>query len=268
VLDDREELPRDPLKTGTEKTMTRKGTSRVLDTGAGFPHWNMALDEALLDAHRPGELTLRLYAWQPHALSLGYFQPASEARQVLDAVPGLVLTRRRTGGGAILHADELTYSLVADAPQGTGSSRRLYTLMNRAIVEALAAKGVGATERGGGAGALGHAFLCFERHADFDVTVGTNKIAGSAQARKGSALLQHGSILLGPPPLGGEGLTSASAEAGKPLTYSELAPLLIDAARRAFEVPFPSERLSESLRERADALAAEKYGTEAWICKR
>jgi len=228
----------------------------------------MALDEALLEAHRHGEITLRLYAWKPFALSLGYFQPASDAREVLEAVPGLVLTRRRTGGGAILHAEELTYSLVADAPHGPGSSRRLYTLMNRAIIEALAETGIEATERGGETGARGHAFLCFERHADFDVTVGPNKIAGSAQARRGGALLQHGSVLLDAPPFGNEGLTSASVEAGRGVSYGALAPRLVEAARRALEVPFPPGELPDELRGRADALVAEKFGTEAWIRKR
>ena len=61
-----------------------------LDTGPGHPHYNMALDEALLEAHRPGGLTLRLYAWRPWALSLGYFQPAAQADPAFLASAGLV----------------------------------------------------------------------------------------------------------------------------------------------------------------------------------
>jgi lipoate-protein ligase A len=242
--------------------------TRTIDTGPGHPHFNMALDEALLERHAPGSITLRLYAWNPHALSLGYFQSANEAHAVLDRAPGLVLTRRRTGGGAIVHADELTYALVADAPPDPGAGRDLYARMNRAIVEALAETGIEAGERGGEAGARGDAFLCFERHADFDVTVGGRKIAGSAQSRKGRALLQHGSILLSPPPLGGEGLTSVRSACGRRIGPEDLAPVLAEAVRRSFSAPFPEAGVPAALRARADALVAEKYGTEAWIRKR
>jgi lipoate-protein ligase A len=225
----------------------------------------MAFDEALLDAHRPGELTLRFYGWSPFGLSLGYFQPASEALEALRKEPALVLTRRLTGGGAIVHAHELTYALVADAPSGPGSSRGLYGRMNRAIVEALASVGVVSEERGGKPGTSGGAFLCFERHADFDVTATGKKISGSAQRRKGRAVLQHGSILLGTPPLGGEGLTSVESETTRRPAPAELAPRLLEAARSAFEADFESREPSPEVLQRAEELERFKYGTEAWI---
>jgi len=243
-------------------------TSKCILSGPGHPHVNMALDEALLEAHRPGERTLRLYGWDPHALSLGYFQKAAEARETLASHPGLVLTRRPTGGGAIVDADDLTYALVADAPACAGASRDLYARMNRAIVEALRGMGVDAGERGGEPGARGSAFLCFERHADFDVTVGGGKIAGSAQRRKGAAVLQHGSILLKTPAPGGGGLTSVETLTGRAPAFEEASRLLADAARRAFDAPFPEGALPEAVRAEAKRLVETRYGTKGWIEKR
>jgi lipoate-protein ligase A len=225
----------------------------------------MAFDEALLDAHEPGDLTLRLYAWSPFGLSLGYFQAAGEAREALEAEPALVLTRRLTGGGAIIHAHELTYALVTDAPSDPGGSRALYGRMNRAIVDALASAGVTSRERGGKPGASGGAFLCFERHADFDVTVEERKISGSAQRRKGRALLQHGSILLGPPPLGGEGLTSVESETGRRPDAKPLASRLWETAKTAFDADFEAREPHPEILQRAEELERFKYGTEGWI---
>jgi lipoate-protein ligase A len=251
------------------------------DTGPGHPHYNMALDEALLEAHRPGELTLRLYAWKPWALSLGYFQPAAQADPGFLASAGLVLTRRATGGGAIVHADELTYSLVADAPRGPGSSRSLYALMNGAIARALRRFGVEAAERGAGSKAEGTAFLCFERHADFDLAVRGRKISGSAQRRLGGALLQHGSVLLGPPPVppaekassppGGPekepdaSFTWASAETGRAVSYGQAAGALLEEAAGSFGGPFEGAPIDPGTALRARELERDKYGSEAWI---
>lgn len=238
------------------------------DSGAQHPHRNMALDEALLEAHRPGGRVLRLYGWEPHALSLGYFQPAAEAARLLEAFPSLVLTRRPTGGGAIVHAHELTYALVADAPAGPGGARDLYARMNRAIVFALRAAGAHAAERGGAPGTFGRDFLCFERHADFDVAVAGRKIAGSAQRRKGGAILQHGSILLAPPPGAGPGLTSAAEAAGRDVAAHEITAPLVEGAGRAFEAPFEPGEPPPAVLERARELVAERYGSEAWIRRR
>ena len=110
---------------------------RVIRHGQLHPCRNMALDEALLQT--PGPPTLRLYGWSPPGLSLGYFQAASD----FEAVPGdHVVVRRITGGGAIYHADEITFALTADANVLPGNVPASYELIHNAVATALERIGV------------------------------------------------------------------------------------------------------------------------------
>jgi lipoate-protein ligase A len=221
----------------------------------------MAVDETLLDASSD-PLVLRLYAWDPPGLSLGYFQKAPEGIAERAARAGYVVTRRLTGGGAILHAREVTYALVTDRP--TGGNRTLYHMANRAIIAALAELGVSASQRGTTAADEG-TFLCFGRHADFDIVVGEVKIAGSAQRMRGGRVLQHGSIICAPPPT----FEGYDCEAALPrLDSGELVRHLV----RGFEAvwgPEAGERnLTRAEKARAGSLVTDKYGLDGWIYSR
>ena len=170
---------------------------------------NMAIDEAMLAAVGAGEAppTLRLYRWRPATLSLGYFQSFADLAEQSAQVRAIPVVRRTTGGGAILHADELTYSLVlpgGDGQAGAGAAE-LYTLMHGLIVvavEALAPAAAPVSECGAeaadesSAGGRGGPFLCFARRSRHDLLAGDDKLAGSAQRRTPQALLQHGSVIL------------------------------------------------------------------------
>src|SRR5262249_36174300 len=98
---------------------------RLLETWDGEPGWNMALDEALL-AGNEARPTLRFYSWKPHALSLGYFQRWRELAPAVAA--GTPIVRRFSGGGAIHHAEELTFSITAPQEHALfrGEVRRSY----------------------------------------------------------------------------------------------------------------------------------------------
>jgi len=174
---------------------------RLLDDPLLTGPVNMARDEALLTLVGDGESppTLRLYEWSPPTISLGYFQRYADCA-ALDAPAGeLPTVRRLTGGGAILHDRELTYSLTI--PVGhTLLDRgpiRLYEIVHDAIIAALADAGVDARRAGvsDGSGAAKGPFFCFARRHCLDVVIGGAKIAGSAQRRTRTALLQHGSIV-------------------------------------------------------------------------
>ncbi len=162
--------------------------------------WNMALDEALLEsAGRAGQGScLRFYGWEVPTLSLGYFQQAAD-RGTHPASGHCPAVRRATGGGAILHDVELTYSYTTAVGTHLSSDlAALYESFHTALVGELARYAVTARlcrtppKRPRGE----EPFLCFQRRAERDVLVGDAKIAGSAQRRHRGTLLQHGSVLL------------------------------------------------------------------------
>jgi lipoate-protein ligase A len=162
--------------------------------------WNMALDEALLEsaggAGQGG--CLRFYAWHVPTVSLGYFQHCAD-RHTHEASRCCPLVRRATGGGAIVHDRELTYSYTTSVGTHVGSElSALYEAFHTTLVDELARRGVAARlcRTPPKRPRKEEPFLCFQRRAERDVLVGDAKIAGSAQRRHRGTLLQHGSVLL------------------------------------------------------------------------
>jgi lipoate-protein ligase A len=161
----------------------------------------MAVDAALLARAR--EPVLRFYGWRPFALSLGRFQMEDEVPEALRE-SGLPRVRRMTGGGAILHAHELTYSLVLPLAHPVllgAATRESYERLHGPIRRALASLGVDATPVQGGGAAAKEAFLCFHRQTPLDLVVRGRKLLGSAQRRTRGFVLQHGSLILRAHPL-------------------------------------------------------------------
>lgn len=165
--------------------------------------WNMALDEALLKtaAAKSSPPTLRLFNWNPPALSLGFAQPHTDVDFGNLEAKCWTLVRRPTGGRAILHIDELTYSVTAplDDPILTGSLLKSYRTISYALLQALARLGVDAVgdkEYPNGNGKSAPNPVCFETPSNYEITAGGKKLIGSAQARKYGGLLQHGSLPL------------------------------------------------------------------------
>ena len=178
--------------------------------GAGAPpHWslwfdlegrpglrNMAIDQAMLDRANAGERWLRLYRWAPHCLSFGRHEPALRRydRPRIGEL-GLDVVRRPTGGRAVWHAEELTYALAVPGG-GLGGLRQAYEEIHHMLLAALGMLGA----RGEMAPARRSAGLdagsCFASPVGGEIVVGGRKVVGSAQLREGTALLQHGSILL------------------------------------------------------------------------
>lgn len=159
---------------------------------------NMAIDEALLEAAVDrNQCTVRWYRWLQATVSLGYFQDGSAAA-ALSALAALPAVRRLTGGGAILHHHEWTYSCaVPSAHPLAKSPSRIYELVHDCIIAALAGHGVrSAALRGPTLSSDEGAFLCFERGDPRDIVLKHHKIVGSAQRRRRGAVLQHGSLLV------------------------------------------------------------------------
>lgn len=174
----------------------------LLEAEAHSGTWNMAVDETLLNtAASDGIATFRWYRWCEPTLSLGYFQNPAE----IDADPrwqGLPKVRRLTGGGAILHHHEWTYSFAIPARQPLfRCPEDLYDLVHAAIMEMLRNQHVSLQPRGETSKQSPEPLLCFSRRDSHDVVRGHHKILGSAQRRRRGAILQHGSLLLGASPL-------------------------------------------------------------------
>ncbi|MFW6088790.1 MAG: lipoate--protein ligase family protein [Gemmatimonadota bacterium] len=178
---------------------------RLLSDGTQPGVRNMAVDEALMrSAAAAGVVTLRLYRWEPACLSFGRNQEARDAYDAADAAErGIDVVRRPTGGRAVYHHRELTYSVAA--PAGTwGSLRETYRRINRALAAGLRELGVPAVCAGDEPDDRGRRRAaprptpraCFRDPLPGEVTVGGRKLVGSAQWRDGGAFLQHGSILL------------------------------------------------------------------------
>ncbi len=163
----------------------------------------MARDEALLRGAGDGQSppTLRLYQWDPPTISLGYFQRYTDYESLPSPFNSLPVVRRLTGGGAILHDLELTYSLTVPINHRLlgGDPNGLYELVHDAVIASLACLGV-TSARGGqddDSGPTRGPLFCFQRRHRYDVLIGKKKVAGSAQRRTSEAVLQHGSIILG-----------------------------------------------------------------------
>lgn len=170
-----------------------------IDSGICSPAYNMALDESLLNWHSKGLIppTIRFYGWNPATLSLGYFQKVKKID--LEGVKrnhfGLV--RRPTGGQAVLHDNELTYSVIVteEHPGMPASVTDAYRVISRGILEGFHDLGIsadfsipeGKLEKTGSA-------VCFEAPSWYELVVAGKKIAGSAQTRQKGVILQHGSI--------------------------------------------------------------------------
>ena len=164
---------------------------------------NMAADELLAEeAVRRDGLVIRVYAWSEPTVSLGAFQPFAEA-EACAAIAGLPIVRRPSGGGAIIHGTDLTYA--AAMPKGHpwgGTPQALYDGMHAAMVDVLRDHGFDARLHAPSADdPPADALLCFSRRSPGDVVVRQGdapaaKVMGSAQRRLGTAVLQHGSLLL------------------------------------------------------------------------
>lgn len=169
----------------------------ILDTGSRDGFMNMAIDEALLLSVKEGRRgpTIRFYQWQPPAISLGYFQSAQKEVNLSHLEEkGITLVRRLTGGRTVLHQYELTYSIILPEsmegiPQGIISS---YALLSQGILEGLQSLGLSVVQKKGVG--KGYSSACFDAPSWYEIQLGTKKIAGSAQIRRGGVLLQHGSI--------------------------------------------------------------------------
>ena len=265
-------------------------TWRLLITPPRRGAWNMALDEAILEHIGRGESvpTLRLYAWDPACLSLGHAQPFVDVDRRRLQQRGWDVVRRLTGGRAILHTDEITYSVIApnDEPRVAGSVLESYNRLAQALLLAVQQLDlqVEMEDKVAQDGILRNNPICFEVPSTYEITVDGKKLIGSAQARKKEGVLQHGSL-----PLTGD-LTricqvlafenesergdaanrllarAATVESalGQMVSWETAAASFIPAFESQLRLNLIKGELSESESKRTEELVKEKYTHPSW----
>ncbi len=267
-------------------------TWRLLITAPAHGAWNMAVDEAILEHAGRGESlpTLRLYAWVPPCLSLGYAQPFADIdiQRLNDHKWEMV--RRPTGGRAILHTDELTYSVIAPKgePRVAGSILESYNRLAGALVEAVCNLGLPVEMKS--SDVAEHNMpnpVCFEVPSAYEITVMGKKLIGSAQARRKEGVLQHGSL-----PLTGNlaritdalafpddesrkeaarrllaRATTVESVLGRRVGWNTAAQAFTNAFSIILELTLNEGKLTNSEQARADELVHDRYGHPDWMSR-
>ncbi len=252
--------------------------------------WNMAVDEAILEsaASKLNPPTLRLYDWAPYTLSLGLAQPFSDVNVEAINKTGWDVVRRPTGGRAILHADELTYSICA--PQNdalvSGNILESYRRLSTSLLKALEIIGIKADSRPKEVSSkvMSQNPVCFQHPSDYEITFEGKKLIGSAQARRKKGVLQHGTL-----PLFGDisrivsvlvyanealhvsakeqlvnRATTVSSILNKDISWTDMADAMIRGFQTALEIELIPGSLSDTEQMRANELFEEKYANVKW----
>jgi lipoate-protein ligase A len=262
---------------------------RLLITPAANGAWNMAVDEAILKHAGRGESgpTLRLFAWDPACLSLGYAQPFSDVDEGRLRERGWDVVRRPTGGRAILHTDELTYSITArgDEPLVAGTLLESYNRIAAGLLQAIQALGIEADIRPGEE--VRHNSVnpvCFEVPSAYEITVNGRKLIGSAQARRKEGVLQHGSLpLVGDLGRITDGLrfedeaersearqrlleraTTVESALGRRVSWEDAVKAFASGFETALGLKLEEQPLARIEAQRAEVLVAAKYGHDTW----
>lgn len=234
---------------------------RILETGNNLGPWNMAVDEFLL--YNCKEPVLRIYGWSKPCISIGYFQNIDEVDYKKCNDMNVDVVRRITGGGAVFHDMELTYSFVTkNFPQSIMES---YKEISEVIIQALKNLGLDAK------------FSPLN-----DVTVDGKKVSGNAQTRKNSTLLQHGTVLLEVDVEKMFSLLNVPTEkisdkkisdvknrvAGISKTFDQVSDALKSSARDVFGCDLVPFKLNQKELESCQKLMDEKFSSENWTFRR
>ncbi|MGB4268872.1 MAG: biotin/lipoate A/B protein ligase family protein [Spirochaetota bacterium] len=245
-------------------------TWRLIIHNACTPSWNMAVDSAILRLSKTP--TLRLYRWIMPAITIGYFQDIDKEVNIeLCKKDGIPVIRRFTGGGAVFHHEELTYSLVhpLQGPFSKSDIIHSYSLIAQPLIHALHTLGVDAQYR-----------------PINDIIVGNRKISGSAQTRKEGKLLQHGTILVAtdtekmlhylaidPKKIKHEGkpvitLSEILKHLSKESIFEQLIKVIIASFKEIFAVDFEESDITQQEKDAAIELERHYFSNEQWNCRR
>ncbi len=263
-------------------------TWRLIITDPASGSWNMAVDEAIarIAARDDRPPTLRFYQWHPPTVSLGRHQPVEDIDGEALSRRGWGIVRRPTGGRAILHTDELTYSIAGPAtdPILHGPVLDVYNRISDGLLLGLQRLGADVEKAPASARSGDASPACFEVPSAYEISIRGKKIIGSAQRRASGFVLQHGSL-----PLRGDitrlvevmvfererereafrrhlqsRATTLEAALGRVVSFWEAAAVLVDGLNSALGVDFDQAELTPEELDMAYQIEREKYASDAW----
>lgn len=274
---------------------TKAVTWRILRSGFAGGAENMAVDEAILYAHAAGKVppTLRFYGWRPAAVSIGYFQ-SMEKEIDLEACRrlGVDWVRRPTGGRAVLHDIEVTYSAVVSLSILPGTVLETYRVLSQGLLEGMRILGVAAEMSTADPKEIMKEHettaACFDVPSWYELVAQGKKVIGSAQTRHEDTLLQHGAIILHFDPekmtsvlrfpseevrarvaraLGGRA-AGLSDLAGRELSFGEVQEAMAQGFSRGMGIQVDEGSLTAGEVEEARRLARDKYASPEWTYRK
>ena len=228
----------------------------------------MAVDQALLQSvEDSGMPVVRIYGWQPATLSLGYFQSYTDRESHCESLPCSVV-RRASGGGAIVHDQETTYSLcIPSSSRWARQNTEVYSTVHACISESLSDWDVEVvsfkkpTEEP--PPTSGRPFLCFQRRYPGDLIFSGQKVVGSAQRRSKTALLQHGSILWERSEFAPQ-LAGINDLAEQVIDTVQFAEAFVTRLSSRLELSMQRQEMADCERDAASKILAEKFDNESW----
>ncbi len=272
--------------------MSEQPIWRLIITPPAPGAWNMAVDEAIAAHAGRGAAppTLRFYQWQPACVSLGRHQPLADLNAARCAALGYDIVRRPTGGRAILHTDELTYSVAGpqDDPILAGAVLDSYLRLSQGLLAGLARLGLSVSKAPPTNRASADAGpVCFEVPSAYEIVAGGKKLVGSAQSRRQGWVLQHGTL-----PLTGditrlvevvvfgdeaeravqrdllaERAATVEGALGRAVYFDEAAAALAAGFSAALGIQVERAELTPAELDMAAALQQEQYAAHAWTAK-
>jgi lipoyl(octanoyl) transferase len=253
---------------------------RLIDSKDNTSSMNMAIDEALLTSKKP---VLRFYSWNPAGLSLGYFQNTQVINLIQCKKLKVDVVRRLTGGNAVLHDKELTYSLVIDENKMPKSIVESYKVISSGLLEGLKNLGLKAVMNSEVSEGQKSA-VCFNDPSWYEMVVNNKKIVGSAQKRIDGKILQHGAVLIDADVKKycslfnncsselimkvKKRMTSINDELKEGVSYSAVALAMRKGFEKALGIEFEESELTEKEKELAKKLERNKYSKDVWNLRR
>ena len=263
-------------------------TWRLIMGGQADGATNMAIDEAVVTNVLEGASppTLRFYGWSPPCLSLGRGQPFADVDLAACQTAAVDVVRRPSGGRAILHTDELTYSvaLLQTDPLAAGGILESYRRLSEGLLAGLRRLGVQAIQTAGARKPTEDlSAVCFETPSDYEITVQGLKLVGSAQWRARGGVLQHGTL-----PLCGDitriisylalpgtereaqrqtlrtRATTLEASLGQPVPFARTASALADGFSQALDLELVPGKLTTREQDLATDLRRSRYAAPDW----